>query len=116
MSRSRWVFLVALIVACVSAAPAAQAQTGGRVWFVRNVLALHFASELGTAKSTQRMEVGIGLKDPNAADEAALLAAQENPASPEYEKYLSPSQFDARFAVPAAAFDRVLEWARAGGA
>ena len=69
------------------------------MWFPHNVLALGYATKLGAANPSQVMQIGIGLKDPHPAAEAALLAAQQNPKSAQYQKYLTPAQFDSRFAV-----------------
>jgi pseudomonalisin len=106
--------LSALIV--LAAAGTAEAKQSARVWFPHNVLALSYAHKLGPANPSQVMEVGIGLKDPRGGAENALVAAQQNPASPQYHHFLTPAQFDARFAVPSRTFSRVLAWLRGGGA
>ncbi len=62
------------------------------------------------------MEVGVGLKDPHPAAEQALMAAQQNPASPQYHHFLTPAQYDRKFAVSKTAFQHTLSWLRAGGA
>ena len=93
-----------------------KAGTNGRVWFPRDVLALGYATSSGAASPAQVMQVGIGLRDPNAAGEAALERAQQNPSSPKYQRFLTPAQFDARFGVSQATFSRVLAWLQRGGA
>jgi kumamolisin len=62
------------------------------------------------------MEVGVGLKDPHPAAEQALMAAQQNPASPEYHHFLTPAQYAKRFAVSETTFRHALAWLRGGGA
>ena len=86
------------------------------MWFPRDVLALGYATNQGAASPTQVMQIGIGLKDPNASGEAALERAQQNPASPEYQHFLTPAQFDSRFGVSKTTFARMLSWLRGGGA
>ncbi len=95
---------------------APKTSSASRVWFPRNVLALGYATNLGAANPAQVMEIGIGLKSPNPAGEAALERAQSNPASSQYQRFLTPAQFDARFGVSGATFSRVLAWLRKGGA
>jgi hypothetical protein len=85
--------------------PAAAARTA-RVWFPNNRLPLAHATQLGDASPSQRMEIGIGFKDPDAAAEQALMAAQQNPSSQQYQNFLTPAQYEARFAVPQATFDK----------
>src|ERR1700733_6314632 len=121
--RSRtgaWVgALIAMALGAGALAPAvatARSHLAGRVWFPRDVLALGYATKLGTASPTQAMQIGIGLKDPNPAGEAALESAQQNPASPAYQHFLTPAQFDSRFAVSKATFAKVLTWLQKGGA
>ena len=86
------------------------------MWFPRDVLALGYATNQGAASPSQVMQIGIGLKDPNASGEAALERAQQNPASPEYQHFLTPAQFDSRFGVSKTTFARMVSWLRGGGA
>jgi subtilase family serine protease len=44
------------------------------------------------------------------ADLNALLAAQQNPASPLFHKWLTPEQFGARFGMAQADLDKVEQW------
>ncbi|HEY6524643.1 MAG TPA: protease pro-enzyme activation domain-containing protein, partial [Solirubrobacteraceae bacterium] len=108
--------LVCTLLALLVAATAASAARAPRIWFPMNRLPLAHATRLGAASSSQRMEVGVGLKDPHPAAEDALMAAQQNPASPQYHHFLTPAQYDKRFAVSKTAFQRTLTWLRGGGA
>ena len=105
---------LAVFVVLVPAASARRATN--RVWLPHDVLALGYATNLGPASPSQVMSIGIGLKDPNAAGEAALTRAQQNPASPNYQHFLTPSQFESRFGASKAAFNRTLTWLKQGGA
>ena len=91
--------LVCALLAVLAAATAASAARSSRVWFRMDRLPLAHAARLGAASPSQRMEVGVGLKDPHPAAEQALLAAQQNPASPQYHRFLTPAQYTKRFAV-----------------
>ena len=114
--------IAAIVVVLAPVTPAAAKRAAGRhastsrVWFPRDVLALGYATNLGAASPSQVMQIGIGLKDPNASGEAALERAQQNPASPEYQHFLTPAQFDSRFGVSKTTFARMLSWLRGGGA
>ncbi len=110
------VCLAAILALGVASAQAKPAHSSGRVWFPHNILAIGYATKLGAARPSQVMQIGIGLKDSHAAAEQALLAALENPSSPQYQHFLTPAQFDARFGVSKATLARVLRWLRAGGA
>ena len=108
--------LVCALLALLAAATAASAARAPRIWFPMNRLPLAHATRLGAASPSQRMEVGVGLKDPHPAAEQALMAAQQNPASPQYHHFLTPALYDQRFAVSKTAFQRTLTWLRGGGA
>ena len=49
------------------------------------------------------------------ADLEALLAAQQDPASPLYHQWLSPDQFAARFGMAQSDIDKVQSMAAAAG-
>jgi subtilase family serine protease len=49
------------------------------------------------------------------ADLEALLAAQQNPASPFYHKWLTPDQYAARFGMAPADIDKVQTWLQQQG-
>jgi pseudomonalisin len=108
--------LVCALLALLAAATAASAARAPRIWFPMNRLPLAHATRLGAASPSQRMQVGVGLKDPHPAAEQALLAAQQNPASPQYHHFLTPAQYDKKFAVSKTSFQHTLSWLRGGGA
>jgi subtilase family serine protease len=109
-------FVLATVVATFGiGAATAQAQTA-RDWFPRNVLPLANATNESAAAASQVMQIGVGLKDPNPAGEQALIAAQQNPSSSQYHKFLTPAQFNSQFGVPDATFQQALSWLRGGGA
>jgi pseudomonalisin len=115
--RSAGLLTGALLALALGASSAsASAAPAPRIWFPRNHLPLAHATSLGAASPSQRMQIGVGLKDPHSAAELALLAAQQNPASPDYQHFLTPAQYDARFAVSRSDLSRTLSWLRGGGA
>jgi pseudomonalisin len=108
--------LVLALAALALGAANASAARNARVWFPRDRLALAHATKLSAPRSSQRMQVGIGLKDPHPGAEQALMSAQQNPASPQYHHFLTPAQFESRFAVSKSSFQRTLSWLRQGHA
>ncbi|HEY7010269.1 MAG TPA: protease pro-enzyme activation domain-containing protein, partial [Jatrophihabitantaceae bacterium] len=109
-------FVLAIVVATVGIGAATAQAQAARVWFPRNVLPLANATNEGPAPASHVMEIGIGLKDPNPAGERTLMAAQQDPSSSQYHKFLTPAQFNTQFGVADATFQQVLTWLRGGGA
>jgi subtilase family serine protease len=108
--------LTALALLLMAAGAGASTARTSRIWFPLDRLPLAHATKLGAARPSQTMEIGIGLKDPHAAAEQALMTAQQNPSSPQYDHFLTPAQYDSRFAVASTTFGRTLTWLRGGGA
>jgi pseudomonalisin len=98
------------------AASVASASRTARIWFPLDRLPLAHSQRLGAARSSQRMEIGIGLRNPLVPAEKRLEAAQQNPRSAQYHHFLTPAQFDRRFAVSRSVYRRALKWLRVGGA
>src|ERR1700744_3376991 len=73
--------LVIALLALLAAATGASAARAPRIWFPMNRLPLAHATRLEAASSSQRMEVGVGLKEPDPAAEQKLKAAQQKPGS-----------------------------------
>lgn len=65
-------------------------------------LPLAGATPLGAAPASSPLRLTIGLAPRNASGLTALIAHQANPASAQYEQFLSPAQFTAEFAPTAA--------------
>jgi subtilase family serine protease len=76
---------------------------------------LSLATDLGPAPAATHMAVVVGLSRPDPAGEDQYLAAENNPASPVYHHFLSPSSFAAKFGVPAATRTAVTTWLTAQG-
>jgi len=111
-----WLALTALALLLMAAGAGASTARTSRIWFPLDRLPLAHAAKLGAAKPSQTMQIGIGLKDPHAAAEQTLMTAQQNPSSPQYDHFLTPAQYDSRFAVARTTFGRTLTWLRGGGA
>ncbi len=64
----------------------------------------------GEAPSTQTLPLQIWFKPRNQAKLNALLAAQQNPKSPQYHKWLTPQEYTNRFGPTEADFNKVSHW------
>ena len=106
--------IAALLVPLALASPARAATD--RVEFSKNVLPLAGATDLGKSSPTATMEIGIGLKHPDAAGEAALAKAQQDRSSADYHHFLTPQQYADRFGVDRSSFQNALNWLKSGGA
>ena len=81
-----------------------------------NVLpGLSNATLLGAAPAGTQLTVDIGFTNPNAASELAEYNALYDPSSPSYHQFLTPSQFDTEFAMPASVLSGVTSWLHSAG-
>ena len=84
--------------------------------FTSNLLpGLANATDLGPADASAPMSLVVGLSRPDPAGENAYLAAENNPQSPLYHQFLSPSAFAAKFGVPSSTRSAVISWLTSGG-
>jgi hypothetical protein len=73
------------------------------------------AVRLGATNTSQLLRLAIGLKTPNAAQEDAFLASLQDKNSPNFHKYLTAAQWNARFSPSAASESAVVNWATSHG-
>ncbi|HET9127744.1 MAG TPA: S53 family peptidase [Propionibacteriaceae bacterium] len=78
-------------------------------------LALANATALGAAAPNTPLRLTIGLSPHNRAGLDALIRAQSTPGAPQFEQFLTPAQFTAQFAAPAAAATQVANYLTASG-
>ncbi|HEY5984870.1 MAG TPA: S53 family peptidase [Streptosporangiaceae bacterium] len=73
------------------------------------------ARDVGAAAASNRvnLRVWLSLRDPGAV--AQLVKSVSNPASPMYGRYLTPAQFNAKYAPTAAQASAVASWLRSTG-
>ncbi|HEX4016187.1 MAG TPA: S53 family peptidase [Frankiaceae bacterium] len=84
--------------------------------FTNNLLpGLTNATNLGAAPTSTPMSLVVGLSRPDPAGESQYLAAEEDPQSPQYHQFLTPSAFAAKFGVPAATRSAVVSWLTSSG-
>src|SRR4051794_10988158 len=89
-------------VVCVAASLVSATGAPARVLSQNALSRLDRATRLGAASPSQRLTIGISLARPDAAGEQTLLKDLFDRSSPQYHRWLTPSQFAARFGVPAA--------------
>ncbi len=95
------------------------ADTGARVALSHTVKPRAVrALDLGAAPSSQElksMTIHFSLTDDQQAALKQLLADQQNPASPQYHKWLTPEQFGAQFGLSASDLAQVAAWLTSQG-
>ena len=72
----------------------------------------------GRAPADMRMERMVLVLQPDAGQQQALdelLAAQQDPGSPEYQRWLTPEEFGERFGVSEADLDQIVAWLQSSG-
>ena len=70
---------------------------------------------LGHYDPTQMLRVVIALQPPHMAEEERFVQDLMDPHSPDFHRFLTAAEWNARFAPSAADEERVVEWARARG-
>ncbi|MCW2986606.1 MAG: hypothetical protein JWR63_4176 [Conexibacter sp.] len=106
---------LAFVLAVLAAALTLPGAASARVLRQNALSRLDRATRLGAAPAASRLTIGVSLARPDAAGEQALLARLFDRSSPDYHRFLSPSQFRARFGVPAATVDATRAWLTGGG-
>ena len=74
--------------------------------------------DAGAAAPETRMERMVLVLEPDAAQQQeleALVAAQQDPVSPQYQQWLSPEEFGRRFGVSEQDLKRVTDWLEGHG-
>ena len=69
----------------------------------------------GDLEATQNLALQIWFKPRNQGELNTLAAAQQNPGSPQYHKWLTPQEYTARFGVTQEDFDKVSRWLTSEG-
>ena len=64
----------------------------------------------GDLPGARVLPLEISFKPRNSAQLAALIAAQQNPNSPHYHKWLTPQEYTSRFGVTQDQFEKVSNW------
>lgn len=68
------------------------------------------ATKVAAAAPASKVELTIALKSPHAAAAAAYAASVSEPGSPDFRHFLTPAQYQSRFAPSAAAVSQVRSW------
>jgi subtilase family serine protease len=121
-----WTIASALLAAAIGSANVAQAQTIGRSGDGQAYRELpnhvpswaNPESSLGALPAEQAMDEMTVVLERHPDREQAfekLLADQQNPASPEFHKWLSPSEIGERFGMSAEDLDAVTGWLQSQG-
>ena len=127
LSKKKWLRLGGWIAGCAMAATAFAAQAPApriRSEVTNEMSALKGGPQMeaqfdaGPMPAATRLESIAIVFNRSAAQQAdleALLAAQQNPASPLYHQWLTPDQFAARFGMAQTDIDKVRVWLQQQG-
>ncbi len=73
------------------------------------------ALRIGHYSPEQKLRVALAIQPPHMAEEEAFLKKLQDKTSPEFHKFLSAEEWDARFAPSAADEQKVVDWAVSQG-
>jgi hypothetical protein len=73
------------------------------------------AQKLGAADPSQQLRLVIGLKPPHPAEEEAFIQSLQDKNSPNFHKYLTADEWNARFGPSAQSEADVVNWATRNG-
>src|SRR5262245_23515680 len=73
------------------------------------------ASQSAPPAASDRLPIAVILQPRDSESLTALLAAQQNPLSPQYRKWLTPEQFATRFGAPLDDYNGLADWFREQG-
>lgn len=103
--------IAALATVLLALTSPAQAVVGPSV--PRALGTLRAVGDAPDALALSRVVVHLGVRD--AAGLAALVAAQQDPRSPDYRRWLAPEEIADRFGTPVADYERARRWFRSHG-
>jgi pseudomonalisin len=106
---------VALSALLITPAATAGPRPGRLQTLVNNVLAGIGLLPSQAADGSAPMQIAVALQRPDTAGELAFYRSVYDPNSASYHRFLTPSQFNNRFAVDQVTFDRTVAWLRGGG-
>lgn len=104
-----------LAVSVVAALPAVAAGPGMKALRGQVPAAVSQLQPKGQLSAATNLNLAIGLPLRNQAALSNLLDQLYNPASPDYQHYLTPEQFTAQFGPTAADYQKVIDFAQANG-
>jgi uncharacterized repeat protein (TIGR03803 family) len=105
-----WLTICILLCAAIPAPAWAAQQLHGHVPAVVRTL-----RATGRLNGAQHLQLAISLPLPNQQGLSAFLSQLQDPASPDYHKYLTPAQFTERFGPSRTDYDAVVAFAQAHG-
>jgi pseudomonalisin len=104
------------VAAQPSTTASANAIASGVERLAKDVLpGLNLLAPASPAPPGRVLQIGVGLALPHPSALQAYYQSEYDPSSPDYRHFLTPQEFAARFAVPAATYQRVVSWLRSGG-
>ncbi len=112
MANSKWRFLAGAATACLClSATAANAWTNTHT----QAIPLVQAKPLGVVDPTQVLRITVALQMQNAQGLQSLVQEQATPTSPNFNKYITPAQFNASYAPSTASVNAVSDYLLSAG-
>jgi subtilase family serine protease len=105
---------VATVVPILAVAPGASAAATVRHHGTRPAWATA-GRDVGAANGGDRVDLRVWLSLRNAADARALAVAVSDPSSPDYGHYLTPAEFESRYAPTSTQAGAIASWLRSAG-
>jgi pseudomonalisin len=116
MAISKWRLFAGAATACLCLAStqSADAQTTWAGTHTQAIALVH-ATLLGAVQPTKAMRVSVALQMRNAQDLQSLVQQQATPGSPNFNKYITPAEFNATYAPSNAAVKAVKDYLAGAG-
>jgi subtilase family serine protease len=114
----RWRLLMAIFMACSAIVTPARPQSApAGTQRLQGHLLPDFAQApvVGTLDGATRLDIAVSLPVRSQSQLATMVQAVTEPQSPQYRKFLSPSQFDAQFAPTDQDYAALTQFAHANG-
>lgn len=109
------VLMAGLALAVVLARPAAAADSAALLEGNHPDQAVEIVGDAPAASPSQQLSMHLTMALRNSAELARLLAAQQDPTSPEYHRWLTVAEFTSRFGPTDADLARVTTWLKKKG-
>lgn len=118
-----WIAAFALATTALAAqtpAPRIRAEVNSQMSLLKGTLhplaqSQYDAGRMSSDTKLNSMSIVFNRSAAQQADLEALIAAQQNPASPQYHQWLTPDQFAARFGMAQSDIDKVQTWLQQQG-
>src|SRR5687767_15746004 len=107
--------VVAMLLGCTGQTASQQPDPPTSTSPAADATAQHMPTELGLTADTESVQFTVSLRLPGAADLDAYLHDLITPGSSNYQQYLAPEEFGARFGLSDTRITPIVAWLEGGG-